>query len=106
MRARHALAAAFATLALPERAAACAVCLGAAFGDRSYTWPYLGLILMPFIVAGAILGAVAWQFGWRPRDIAARISALVLRIAGAADPRSPQGAAPADPSPRTQTETT
>jgi hypothetical protein len=94
MRARHALAAAVATLALPDPAAACAVCLGAAFGDRSYTWPYLGLILMPFIVAGAILGALAWQFGWRPRDVAARILALVRRTA------------PADPSPRTHTETT
>jgi hypothetical protein len=93
MRARHALAAIFAGLALPDRAAACAVCLGNAFGDRSYTWPYLGLILMPFIVAGAILGALAWQFGWRPRDVA-RISALLRR------------AASADPSPRTHTETT
>ena len=94
MRARDALAAAFAGLAMPDRAAACAVCLGNAFGDRSYTWPYLGLILMPFVVGGAILGALAWQFGWRPRDIVAGISALLWR------------AAPADPSPRTHTETT
>jgi len=94
MRARHALAAILAGLALPDRAAACAVCLGNAFGDRSYTWPYLGLILMPFVVAGAILGALAWQFGWRPRDAVARISALLRR------------AAHADPSPRTHTETT
>jgi len=94
MRPRHALAALVAGLALPERAAACAVCLGNAFGDRSYTWPYLGLILMPFIVGGAILGALAWQFGWRPRDAAARILPLLRR------------AAPADPSPRTHTETT
>jgi hypothetical protein len=94
MRARHALAVTFAALALPDRAAACAVCLGAAFGDRSYTWPYLGLILLPFIVGGAILGALAWQFGWRPRDVRARISALLRRTA------------PADPSPRTHTETT
>ena len=94
MRARHALATLVVGLALPERAEACAVCLGNAFGDRSYTWPYLGLILMPFIVGGAILGALAWQFGWRPRDIVAGTSALLWR------------AAPADPSPRTHTETT
>lgn len=77
-----------ATALLPGRAAACAVCLGSAFGDRSYTWPYLGLILMPFVVAGAILGVLAWQLGWRPRDLAARV------------------AAPREPSPRTHTETT
>ena len=94
MTARRALAALVAGLALPDRAAACAVCLGNAFGDRSYTWPYLGLILMPFIVGGAILGALAWQFGWRPRDAVARVSALLRR------------ATPADPSPRTHTETT
>jgi len=94
MRARRALAAVFAGLALPDRAAACAVCLGNAFGDRAYSWPYLGLILMPFVVAGAILGALAWQFGWRPRDAVARIPALLRR------------AAPADRSPRTHTETT
>ena len=106
MRPRHALAAAFATLALPDRAAACAVCLGAAFGDRSYTWPYLGLILLPFIVGGAILGALAWQFGWRPRDVAARLS-TAFRTEGARPPRTPwRRAAPADPSPRTHTETT
>ena len=91
MTARRALAALVAGLALPDRAAACAVCLGNAFGDRSYTWPYLGLILLPFIVGGAILGAFAWQFGWRPRDI---VAALLRR------------AAAADPSPRTHTETT
>jgi hypothetical protein len=84
-----------AVLALvPGRALACAVCIGSAFGDRSYTWPYLGLILMPFIVAGAIVGVLAWQFGWRPRHLAARVSTLLGR------------AAPGDPSPRTHTETT
>jgi hypothetical protein len=106
MRARHALATLVVGLALPERAAACAVCLGNAFGDRSYAWPYLGLILMPFIVAGAILGALAWQFGWRPRDAMARISSA-LHTEGATPPRTPRRhAAPADPSPRTHTETT
>ena len=86
------LAAALAVM--PSRAWACAVCLGAAFGDRSYTWPYLGLILMPFVVAGAVIGALAWQLGWRPRRMAARLSALIRH------------AAPSDPSPRTHTETT
>ena len=84
-----------AALALvPGRAAACAVCIGSAFGDRSYTWPYIGLILMPFIVAGAIIGVLAWHFGWRPRHVAARAASLLRR------------AAPVDPSPSTHTETT
>ena len=79
---------------VPGRAAACAVCIGSAFGDRSYTWPYLGLILMPFIVAGAIIAVLAWQLGWRPRHLAGRAATLLRR------------AAPGDPSPRTHTETT
>ena len=105
MRARGALGALVLAL-LPGRAAACAVCLGSAFGDRSYSWPYIGLIMMPFVVAGAVIGVLAWQFGWRPRHVAARVSAVVLRIEGATPPRVPRRAAPADPSPRTHTETT
>ena len=87
------LAAVLVALATPARAVACAVCLGAAFGDRSYTWPYLGLILMPFIVAGAVVGAVVWHFGWRPRHLVARPTSRL-------SPRTET------PSPRTQTETT
>jgi hypothetical protein len=104
MRTRYALAAVLAALAMPGRAVACAVCLGNAFGDRSYTWPYLGLILMPFIVAGGIVGAVAWQLGWRPRTLVARLSAAVLRAATLFRPARP--AAAGHPSPPTHTETT
>ena len=80
---------------------ACAVCLGSAFGDRAYTWPYLGLILLPFVVGAAVLGVLAWHVGWGPRRLAARVSAA-LRTEGATPPRT----APAEPSPRTHTETT
>jgi hypothetical protein len=86
----------------PGRAAACAVCIGSAFGDRGYTWPYIGLILMPFVVAAGIIGALAWQLGWRPRDVATR-AATSLHAAWAAPWRR---VAPGDPSPRTHTETT
>ena len=72
---------------IPGRAAACAVCIGSAFGDRAYTWPYLGLILMPFVVGAAISAVLAWQFGWRPRSLWRRVAI-------------------GDPSPRTHTETT
>jgi hypothetical protein len=80
-----------------HRVLACAVCLGSAFGDRSYTWPYIGLILLPFVVCAAVLGVGAWYAGWRLRDVADR--ARVWRSAVL------RRAAPDDPSPRSQTET-
>ena len=45
---------------VPGLAAACPTCVSSAFGDRTYNWPYLALILMPFIIAGAI-GAVLYR---------------------------------------------
>ncbi len=45
---------------VPGVAAACPTCVSSAFGDRTYNWPYLALILMPFIIAGAI-GAVLYR---------------------------------------------
>jgi hypothetical protein len=46
-----------ALLAAPTAAAACTACLSSAFGDQTYTWAYLGLLLAPFGVA-ATIGAV------------------------------------------------
>jgi uncharacterized BrkB/YihY/UPF0761 family membrane protein len=57
-RVRTVLAAALALV--PARAAACPACLSSAFGDRSYTWPYIALILLPLVVSGVILGVVLW----------------------------------------------
>jgi hypothetical protein len=82
---------------LPQTAAACATCISSGFGDRAYTWPYIGLILMPFLVAIGIVGTLAWYAGWRPREVAARISAWAAR-------RWPRPERP-DLSPRTNTET-
>ena len=45
---------------LPRTAAACASCLSSGFGDRSYSWPYLTLIAMPFLVAG-VIGTVLYR---------------------------------------------
>jgi hypothetical protein len=42
---------------LPSAVEACASCVSSAFGDRTYNWPYLVLILVPFAVA-AVLGGV------------------------------------------------
>ena len=87
-----------AVLAAPRVAAACPNCISSGFGDRSYTWAYLGLILMPFVVAVAIVAVLAWYAGWRPRDIGPRISAWSARLR-----HRPAGA---ELSPRTNTETT
>ena len=63
------------TLALvPGRASACAVCLGSAFGDRSYSWPYLILILLPFALGTVIAGVIAYGAGVRPATFARRLA--------------------------------
>jgi hypothetical protein len=61
------LAAALALTALsPRLAAACATCISSPYGDRTYNWAYVGLLLMPFAVALVIGGIVAWSAGYRP----------------------------------------
>jgi hypothetical protein len=87
-----------AVLAAPRMAAACATCISSGFGDRSFTWAYLGLILMPFLVAVAIVATLGWYAGWRPQDIKQRLSAWSARLR--------HRPARAEPSPRTHTETT
>jgi len=71
----------FAALALiltPRFALACASCMASPFGDRTYTWPYLGLILLPFILIAAVVGILVYLAGYRPRTVARR---LVARFA-------------------------
>lgn len=55
-------------LGAPALAEACATCLSTPWGDRSYTWAYLGLLLMPFLVVAAIGGVLAylWRAARRP----------------------------------------
>jgi uncharacterized integral membrane protein len=36
---------------------ACASCIASPFGDQTYNWPYLVLILVPFVV-GTVIGGV------------------------------------------------
>jgi hypothetical protein len=81
-----------ALLLTPRSALACATCIASPFGDQSYSWPYLGLILLPFgliaVIAG-ILGYLDWKarlgrrgpgpatasraHAYRPRAIARRL---------------------------------
>ena len=46
-----------ALLGLPTAVEACASCISSPFGDQTYNWPYLVLILVPF-AAGAVIGGV------------------------------------------------
>jgi hypothetical protein len=57
----RALAVVLAVLAAPLPAWACTWCVSSAFGDRTFNWPYLGLILAPFFVVGVIGGVLAWS---------------------------------------------
>ena len=81
----------------PRVAAACATCIASGFGDQSYSWPYIGLIVMPFLVAAGIVATLAWAAGWRPEHARERLWSWSARR------RSRPAAAP--PSPRTNTET-
>ena len=48
-----------AVLVVRGPASACASCLASAYGDRTFNWAMLGLILMPFAV-GAVIAGVLW----------------------------------------------
>jgi hypothetical protein len=64
--------AALATVLVPAVAEACATCVASPFGDRTYNWPYLGLILLPFAVAAVVGGVLVRVSG-------VRLSALIRR---------------------------
>jgi hypothetical protein len=70
---RRALAALVIALA-PAVAEACATCIGSPFGDRTYNWPYLGLILLPFAVAVVIGGVLARASGVTVSTLRRRVS--------------------------------
>jgi hypothetical protein len=69
---------AFVMLALtltPRSVLACASCIATPFGDQTYTWPYLGLILLPFGLIVAIAGILGYHAGYRPWSIVRRLVA-------------------------------
>ena len=43
----------------PATVEACATCIASPYGDRTYSWPYLALILLPFAVVAVIGGVLA-----------------------------------------------
>ena len=91
---KAALLAGLALILTPRSSLACATCIASPFGDQSYTWPYLGLILLPFgliVAIAGILGYLNWKarlgrrgpspatacsahdHGYRPRTIVRRL---------------------------------
>jgi hypothetical protein len=51
-----------AALLAPDPAAACATCTSSAFGDLSFTWPHVALLLLPLVVAGGMGGVIAYCY--------------------------------------------
>ena len=49
-------------LLLPRPAWACATCMASAYGDRTFNWAFLGLILMPFVVGLGIAGVFVSRY--------------------------------------------
>ncbi len=44
----------FALALAPAVAEACATCISSAYGDRTFNWAFLSLLLVPFAIAGGI----------------------------------------------------
>ena len=59
---------ALSVIAAPQTAAACAVCLDSAFGDRGFNWAFVALMLTPFAVALALGGILTRALRRRPAD--------------------------------------
>ena len=64
------------------RVLACATCISSAFGDRTFNWAYVGLMLLPFVIVAVVGCVLAWSAGYRPRALVRRLAARL----GAKDP--------------------
>lgn len=47
---------------VPAIALACPGCLSSAYGDRTYNWAFIGLLIVPFVVAAAVGGVFAYAY--------------------------------------------
>lgn len=47
---------------LPAHAWACPTCISSAYGDRTFNWAFLALLLMPFAVGAAIVAVFALRY--------------------------------------------
>ena len=66
-------------LLAPSRALACATCIAAGYGDRTFNWAYAALMGLPFALVLAVGGALAWCAGYRPRAVARALGARLRR---------------------------
>ena len=66
---------------VPGSAWACATCVASAYGDRTFNWAFLGLILMPFVVGLGIVAVLASRYYAAQRHARARISRGALAAA-------------------------
>ena len=53
----------------------CATCISSAWGDRTFNWAYVGLLVLPFVITAVVVGVLAWSAGYRPGAIAKRLTA-------------------------------
>ena len=78
-----------AVLLTPSTALACTWCVSSAFGDRTFNWPYLSLIIAPFLVAGAVAAVLMYHYS----RVGARLRVATGRLFGyPARPRAAGGA--------------
>ncbi len=82
---------------VPAPAAACAVCLTSAYGDRSFNWAFVVLMLMPFVVAVGLSVALFVLAGGGSR---VKYSDRLLLIAGCG--KTPQADQKGPDAPTTQ----
>jgi hypothetical protein len=75
----------------PAAALACPTCVSSAFGDRTYNWAYLGLLVMPFVLTAVVGAIVAWSAGARLRLPAWRAASLFSGRAGKTPPAGASG---------------
>ena len=55
-------------LTAPRTASACASCISSAFGDQTYNWAFLGLMLTPLVLCAVIGGVLAWCYRANVRE--------------------------------------
>jgi hypothetical protein len=70
-----------ALLLAPRAASACATCVASAYGDRTFNWAFLGLILMPFVVGVGIAGVFAARYYAPSPHWSARLARFQARLA-------------------------
>jgi len=60
------------TALAPSAAEACATCIASAYGDRTFNWAFLSLVLVPFAVAAGIGATLLVAYRRRTAEFRAR----------------------------------